>query len=281
MFTENRWAPTLLSLATLGAAAGLCIWQWGENQDLVAGALRLDDLGLAGSLIAIASAAFVVPMTLREPAADRAGHADFLALLLGSVLGMVILATSQNLVTLFVGLELLSVPLYVLCGSELSRRESLESGLKYLIVGSLGSATLLYGLAFIYGASGSTDFTGIREGLQGLFDDPLVLVGIGLAGHGARVQGLARAFSPVDARRLRGRADPGHGVHGGGDEGGGLLRLRALLRRRARGVRRATGTGRWRRSPSSRSSSETSARWRRTRSSACSATRGSPRPATC
>jgi NADH-quinone oxidoreductase subunit N len=184
VITENRWASTLLALATLGAAAGLCIWQWGENQDLVAGALRLDDLGLAGSLIAIASAAFVVPMTLREPAADRAGHADFLALLLGSVLGMVILATSQNLVTLFVGLELLSVPLYVLCGSELSRRESLEAGLKYLIVGSLGSATLLYGLAFIYGASGSTDFTGIREGLQGLFDDPLVLVGIGLAGTG-------------------------------------------------------------------------------------------------
>ena len=53
----------------------------------------------------------------------------------------------------------------MLCGSALSRRESLESGLKYLIVGSLGSATLLYGLAFIYGASGSTDFTGIREGI--------------------------------------------------------------------------------------------------------------------
>ena len=45
VITENRWTPTLLSLATLGAAAGLCIWQWGENQDLVAGALRLDDLG--------------------------------------------------------------------------------------------------------------------------------------------------------------------------------------------------------------------------------------------
>jgi NADH-quinone oxidoreductase subunit N len=77
------------------------------------------------------------------------------------------------------------VPLYVLCGSALRRRESLESGLKYLIVGSLGSATLLYGLAFIYGGSGSTDFTGIREGISaGLADDPLVLIGIGLAATG-------------------------------------------------------------------------------------------------
>ena len=65
-------------------------------------------------------------------------------------------------------------------------RESLESGLKYLIVGSVGSATLLYGLAFIYGASGSTDFTAIAEGIadRGLAEDPLVLIGIALAATG-------------------------------------------------------------------------------------------------
>jgi NADH-quinone oxidoreductase subunit N len=183
---RGRWVPTALTLITLATAAGLCIWQWGESADLVSGALRLDDLGLAISLMAITAAAFVTPLSLREPAADRAGFADFQALLLGSTLGMVLLAQAQNLIALFVAIELLSVPLYVLCGSALHRPESLESGLKYLIVGSLGSATLLYGLAFIYGGSGSTDFTGIREGIEsaGLIDDPLVLIGIGLAGTG-------------------------------------------------------------------------------------------------
>ena len=98
---------------------------------------------------------------------------------------MAILAMAQNLVVFFVGLELLSVPLYVLCGSALRRRTSLESGLKYLIVGSLGSATLLYGLAFIYGGSGSTEFSGIREGIgAGLADDPLILIGIALTATG-------------------------------------------------------------------------------------------------
>ncbi len=98
---------------------------------------------------------------------------------------MVLLAQAQNLVSFFVAIELLSVPLYVLCGSALWRRESLEAGLKYLIVGSLGSATLLYGLAFIYGGSGSTDFSGIRDGIgAGLADDPLILIGIGLAATG-------------------------------------------------------------------------------------------------
>jgi NADH-quinone oxidoreductase subunit N len=183
---RGRWVPTALTLITLATAAGLCIWQWGESADLVSGALRLDDLGLAISLMAITAAAFVTPLSLREPAAERATHADFQALLLGSTLGMVLLAQAQNLIALFVAIELLSVPLYVLCGSALHRPESLESGLKYLIVGSLGSATLLYGLAFIYGGSGSTDFTGIREGIEsgGLIDDPLVLIGIGLAGTG-------------------------------------------------------------------------------------------------
>jgi NADH-quinone oxidoreductase subunit N len=192
VFTEGsrqRIVVSALSLVTLAAAAGLCIWQWGEGKDLVAGALRLDDLALAGSLIAIASAAFCIPLSWREEAADRAsgpgGHAEFQALLLCSVLGMVLLAQAQNLISFFVSLELLSVPLYVLCGSALRRRESLESGLKYLIIGSLGSATLLYGLAFVYGASGSTDFAGIRAGIGGdVLDDPLLLIGIALAATG-------------------------------------------------------------------------------------------------
>ena len=140
-------------------------------------------------VIAIFAAAFVIPLSWREPAAERPGdeprHGEFQALLLSSVLGMVLLAQAQNLISFFVSLELLSVPLYVLCGSAVRQPRSLESGLKYLIVGSLGSATLLYGLAFIYGGSGSTDFTGIRDAVgSGLTDDPLILIGIALAATG-------------------------------------------------------------------------------------------------
>ena len=186
---RQRLVVSALSLTALASAGGLCIWQWGVREDLVSGALRLDELGLAGGLIAIFAAAFVIPMTWREPAAERPAaeprHGEFQALLLSSVLGMVLLAQAQNLIILFVSLELLSVPLYVLCGSAVRRTSSLESGLKYLIVGSLGSATLLYGLAFIYGGAGSTDFSGIRDAIgSGLTDDPLVLIGIALAATG-------------------------------------------------------------------------------------------------
>ena len=116
---------------------------------------------------------------------------------------MVVLVGAQNLVTLFLGLELLSIPLYVLCATEMRRERSLESGLKYLIIGSVGSATFLYGLAFLYGATGSTDFRGDRarrSATRASCDDPLLLTGIALTRRRPGLQGLGRAVPPVDAR---------------------------------------------------------------------------------
>jgi NADH-quinone oxidoreductase subunit N len=181
----RRTAPGL-TLLTLAAAAGLLIWQWGESKELITGALRLDDLAISISLIAILTAAFCVLLSLGEPATDEAGSGEYHALLLGSVLGMTLLAQADNLVTFFVAIETLSIPLYILCATNLRREGSLESGLKYLIVGSLGSATLLYGMAFLYGGTGSTDFSGIAAGIahQGLIGDPLILVGIAMAAVG-------------------------------------------------------------------------------------------------
>jgi NADH-quinone oxidoreductase subunit N len=180
---QTSTALTLVALATTG---GLLIWQWNDPQTLVSGALRLDGLAIAISLIAIAAAAFAVFLSIREPAAKQAGSGEYHALLLGSVLGMVLLAQAQNLVSFFVAIETLSIPLYILCATNMRREQSLESGLKYLIVGSLGSATLLYGMAFLYGGSGSTDFARIATGIDeaGLIGDPLVLVGIALVAVG-------------------------------------------------------------------------------------------------
>jgi NADH-quinone oxidoreductase subunit N len=181
----RRSAPTL-ALVALATTAGLLIWQWGDATELVSGALRLDDLAIAISLIAVLTASFAVLFSIREPASEQAGSGEYHALLLGSVLGMVLLAQAQNLVTFFVAIETLSIPLYILCATNMRREKSLESGLKYLIVGSLGSATLLYGMAFLYGGSGSTDFAGIAHGIaqKGVLGDPLVLVGIAMAAVG-------------------------------------------------------------------------------------------------
>ncbi len=182
----SRWIRAqlvpALSLLALGAAAGLTIWQWGAEKSIVAGALRIDGLSLTLNLILVAGGVCTVLLAWRSLAAREAAHGEWHALLLTSIGGMSLLAAAQNTVALFLGLELLSIPLYVLCATELKREHSLESGLKYLIVGSVGSATLLYGLALIYGATGATDFTAIDSALSSgnLATDPLTLTGIAL-----------------------------------------------------------------------------------------------------
>jgi NADH-quinone oxidoreductase subunit N len=182
---RERVVP-ILTLVTLGFAIAFEIARFDHPAQVVSGALAIDDLALILDLVFSVSAFAAVMLSVRGAAPRVAGHGEYHSLLLFSVLGMAILVSAQNLVTLFIGIELLSIPLYVLCASEWSRAGSLESGLKYLVIGSVGSATLVYGLALVYGATGSTDFATIATAISsgklagGPAGDPLLLTGIGL-----------------------------------------------------------------------------------------------------
>ncbi len=171
-----------LTVVSLATAIGLCVWQWDTREAVLAGSMRIDDLTLGLTVLFCTGAIAAVAMSVGSLAAEDAGHGEFHALLLASVMGMVVLAGASDLVALFIGFELLSIPLYVLCASELRRATSLESGLKYLIIGSVGSATLLYGLALVYGATGATGYGEIASALaQSGFDhDVLLLTGVAL-----------------------------------------------------------------------------------------------------
>ncbi|MGE4428189.1 MAG: NADH-quinone oxidoreductase subunit N [Solirubrobacteraceae bacterium] len=174
--------PGISFLAFL-ASVGLAIWQWDERGSLLSEALALDPLALLGTIGVGVSGAAAALLSIRSLAAREASHGEFHALLLITGAGMVMFASAQNLVTSFLGLELLSVPLYVLAATELRRRRSLESGMKYLIIGSIGSATLLYGYALIYGATGETDYAAIATAIseQNLSRDALLLGGVAMA----------------------------------------------------------------------------------------------------
>jgi NADH-quinone oxidoreductase subunit N len=178
-FVRTQVVP-VLTLLTLAVTAGLGVWQWGENRTIIEGALAMDDLTRALTMVFVAGAFGAVLLSWRSLAAAEAGEGEYYALLLTSVLGMVVLTAAANFVVLFLGFELLSIPLYVLCATEMRREHSLESGLKYLIIGSVGSATLLYGLSLIYGATGSTDYAGVAAAAGDVADDPLFLGGLAL-----------------------------------------------------------------------------------------------------
>ncbi len=186
-FVRTRAVPGL-TVVTLGAAIGLSVWQWDTNEPVVAGAMGIDPLTLALTILFCVGGIAATLLAVDSEASDDAGHGEFHALLLSSVMGMVVLAGATDLISLFIGFELLSIPLYVLCASELRRATSLESGLKYLIVGSVGSATLVYGLALVYGATGATGYDDIRNAIEttGFDKDVLLLTGVALV-----VTGLA------------------------------------------------------------------------------------------
>ena len=173
----------LLTLAAFGAAIGCAIWQWGTSQDVVAHSLALDRLTLLATLLVSAAGIAATLLAWRSRAAKEIAHGEFFSLLLTSAAGMLVLAAAENLVTTFVGLELLSLPLYVLCASRMRSERSLEAGLKYLIIGSVGSATLLYGFALLYGATGTTDYRAIAAAAAkgGVGTDVLFLTGVALS----------------------------------------------------------------------------------------------------
>jgi NADH-quinone oxidoreductase subunit N len=197
-FVRRSLVPALAAVSLL-AAVGFTIWVWepGEQTPIIEGSLTVDTLALGLSMLFYVAGLVCIALSLRAVAAREAGQGEYYSLLLGSITGMAVLAQSSDLITLFVGIELLSIPLYVLCATELRRATSLEAGLKYLVIGSVGSATLLYGLALIYGATGAMQFDAIAEAIGdgdvGLAD-PLLLTGIALAATGLAFKASVAPF---------------------------------------------------------------------------------------
>jgi NADH-quinone oxidoreductase subunit N len=194
----QRLVAPLLTIAALVTAIVFAVIAWdpGQARPTIAGALTVDALAVAITVICAASGIVAVLLSLRAQALRDAGAGEYYALILGSVTGMVVLVQASSLVSLFVGLELLSIPLYVLCATELRREASLEAGLKYLVIGSVGSATLLFGLAMIYGATGATQFGAISDaiGTTVPLHDPLLLTGLALSATGLAFKASVAPF---------------------------------------------------------------------------------------
>ena len=155
-----------------------------EGKGIVADALRRDRLADAGQVLVALSGLLAVGVSYRHAEA-RARAGEYYALLLTAVAGMAFFVAANNLMTLFLGLEWFSICLYILTAIAVDRLSSLEAGLKYLIVGSFGSAVLLYGSALVYGATGAIQFEEIAraagEADRLIFAAGLAMILVGLA----------------------------------------------------------------------------------------------------
>jgi NADH-quinone oxidoreductase subunit N len=151
--------PTAAFLACLLAALAVAgiIPPAESSYRVMNGFGRIDTLGTASALMAILVAMVTVLLSVDWLKKSDSNHPEFHALLLFSTLGMVVMATSDHLVTVFLGLEIMSLSLYVLCAIVRERSAAVEAGGKYFLAGSLASGLLLMGIALLYGATGKLD----------------------------------------------------------------------------------------------------------------------------
>ena len=158
------------------------------------------------------------------------------ALFLVAATGGIVMASANDLIVLFLGLETLSLAFYVLAASYRRKAGSAESGIKYFVLGGFSSAFLLYGIALVYGAIGTTNISEMVAALSGSVPARAQRRPRARrhrpAARRARLQGRRGAVPPLDARRLPGRTDAGHRLHGVGRQGRRVRRPAARPRRR-------------------------------------------------
>ncbi len=168
-----------VSLLTLLAAGTASFLSRGVERRLFSGMFVQDGFTVFFTMLFVGIAATAVLLSWDYVKRTRVNHGEFYSLLLFATLGMIFMAGSADLVTIFLGLELMSLALYILVGFRRSRLESNEAALKYFLLGAFATGFLLYGIALLYGATGTTNLNAMGAFLSDtpLLGNPMLLVG--------------------------------------------------------------------------------------------------------
>ncbi|MBB2145992.1 NADH-quinone oxidoreductase subunit NuoN [Pedobacter sp. LMG 31464] len=175
-----------LTLIGLLVALGFVACSW-NNPTTYYGMMRMDNFALAFSAIAIIGTFFIFLLTQNYFAEGSDNIAEYFTLILFALSGMIIMVSYQNMSMLFIGLEIMSVSLYILAGIRKLNFASNEASLKYFLMGAFSTGFLLFGITLIYGATGSFDITVIQnylvnnvKSVSPLFYPGVILMMIGL-----------------------------------------------------------------------------------------------------
>ncbi len=193
LLVQRRGLLAAVSVIGLAVAAGFSLAAWGTSQTAFNGMVAVDDFALFFKLLFMGIAALVILSSVDYVSRFERFKGEYHALILLATLGMVLMAAASELVTIYISLELASISLYVLAGF-LKDDKSSEASFKYLVLGASASAVLLYGMALVFGVTGTTQLAGIAQaiqalGLSGLGSSPALVLGIVLliAGFGFKI----------------------------------------------------------------------------------------------
>jgi len=176
-----------VSIAGVVAAGAVLFRQWNLVREdgaitTIASSVRVDTFGVFLGVVVIAATAMALFLAASYLERENLEAPEYYALMLLSAAGMLAMTTANDLIVVFLALEVLSIPLYVLAAFDRRRLSSQESGIKYFVLGAFSSAVFLYGVALVYGATGTTSITGIAQFLaqNTLFEQGTLLAGLAL-----------------------------------------------------------------------------------------------------
>jgi NADH-quinone oxidoreductase subunit N len=190
----------LAVLAVLGLLGAMVatVPIWGQHRAAFSDTVVADNLSAFFNFLLLGVTILTVVISPRLLRALDINYGEYYVLLLGATAGMMLLAAATSLMTIFLGIELLSICLYVLSGFARTTLRSQESAMKYLLLGGFATGFLLYGMALIYGATGSTTLRGIAAvvGASGsnASNNALLLLGIGFLTVGLGFKASAAPF---------------------------------------------------------------------------------------
>ena len=188
---KNKNWLAALALLGLALAAFFSIPLFGTDASAFNNSIVADNFSLGISLVILLAGVVTILLSIDYLEARQLDIGEYLALLLGSMSGMILMALANDLIVIFLGLELFSLPLYVLSAFWRTNDASLEAGMKYFLLGSFSSAFFLYGIALIYGATGATNLESINAATRNpaIAASPIFLLGAGLllVGFGFKV----------------------------------------------------------------------------------------------
>ena len=165
---EEKSQKTLGLIAFIGTVAALIsTWGMAKSPGLAfSNTIRIDSFSIFFTFLVIAIAAVIILSSFEYMAVQRIRAGEYYALILFGVVGMALMSTAVELVLIFIGLEISSISTYILAGFRRHEAASSESSLKYFLLGSFATAFFLYGVALMFGATGSTNIDIIAQKLQ-------------------------------------------------------------------------------------------------------------------
>jgi NADH-quinone oxidoreductase subunit N len=165
----RMYSEALATIVLIGFAAGVffAVHQWGwQPAKAFYGMISVDKFSVGFNCLFIISAVLTLMLSLNSLEGQYLLYSEYFALIIFATVGMMLMASSSHLLALFLGLETLSISLYVLAGFRRTDAKALEASFKYFLLGAFASGFLLYGIALIYGSIGSASLTALAEAMS-------------------------------------------------------------------------------------------------------------------